>query len=604
MAYLDYPGLQRFKGKLDTLFTAAKNEVELVAGESFVPLPWTKGGDGGLSYSNGTVLTSAAFAYTDYIDVSKSEYIIYSKVSTTNSTLTSGMAFYNANKEYISGVQGLKSSPNNNPVNSTVHVPANAKYARFTYRKDTETYGNFWVQGKGLLAVDTDAVKAIEKDGTFDYSIVDLTGYGISAGNGWTSSTVQKSYSFAIPKNVSKIKVTANANGSIIAFLDTYAPVTGETVDFSQNYHGRISMAANEVAEFNVTGDMHYMFALITTTGGTDNTPAVVLTCTSTELKAVDTESADETGKTDRGPEIYTLLNAFGECRLAKGVFYTGGNIVMPAGSSLTGAGSVSVLKLLAAASSVSTVLMGPSCTVKDLTVKGGDSTQWTNADEGSRNGIEWTGETQTAGTVDNCFICNFDDAGIYLHDTTQKTYRNLSIVSCYITGNYVGVDIRKDSEFNKISNCTIIGNKIGYRNRGGNNDIANSGLDANKTGILVDADAGTNNGHGTITGCSINHSNSNTGYGLIIRDTGRMLVSNCNIYFSKVLLDGTNGNVISNCGFGQAAGWEITDGECSLFIGCMVRGWDSENSLVTITNNTDAKIINCYDRNGTAYSA
>ena len=81
------------------------------------------------------------------------------------------------------------------------------------------------------------------------------------------------------------------------------------------------------------------------------------------------------------------------------------------------------------------------------------------------------------------------------------------------------------------------------------------------------------------------------------------MLVSNCNLYYSKLKLDTTNGNVISGCGFGTSAAWEVTGGECSIFIGCMVRGWDSENTPVTITNNSTVQILNCYDRDGVAYS-
>ena len=82
------------------------------------------------------------------------------------------------------------------------------------------------------------------------------------------------------------------------------------------------------------------------------------------------------------------------------------------------------------------------------------------------------------------------------------------------------------------------------------------------------------------------------------------MLVSNCNVYYSKIKLDNTNGNTISNCGFGQSANWEVVNGDCNIFNGCMVRGWGSGNTVVTITNNNKTKIINCFDRNGVAYSA
>ena len=344
------------------------------------------------------------------------------------------------------------------------------------------------------------------------------------------------------------------------------------------------------------------MFAFVKSSSSVDEKPILTITATNNVLEPIDIEDADESSMHDRKTEMFVMLNTYGECKLAKGIYYISNSLYMPIGSKLIGAGTGTTVKLLASVISGSTIVMGANCAVKDLTIKGSDATKWEEVSEGTRNGIEWTGETQVAGTVDNCMVLNFSGSGIYLHDTTQKTYRNLSIINCYITGNYIGIDIRKNSEFNKIANCTIIGNSVGYRNRGGNNDLANSGLDANKTGILIDEDVGSNGGHGTITGCSINHSGNNNGYGLIIKDTGRMLVTNCNLYYSKLKLDTTNGNVISNCGFGASSSWEITGGECSIFIGCMTRGWDSDNSLVVITNNTDVKIINCYDRNGVAY--
>lgn len=78
------------------------------------------------------------------------------------------------------------------------------------------------------------------------------------------------------------------------------------------------------------------------------------------------------------------------------------------------------------------------------------------------------------------------------------------------------------------------------------------------------------------------------------------MLVSNCNIYFSKIKLENTDGNVISNCGFGRSAGWEIVGGRCSIFTNCMLLGISSDYTPITVTDNTDVKVIDCYTRSGT----
>lgn len=444
--------------------------------------------------------------------------------------------------------------------------------------------------------------------GSFDYSNVpedDMINIGISPGGVWTSSFRQRSYTYKIPSGVTKLTVTANANGSIIAFLNSYTtPVVGEHPDFSTEYDARIVMSANTSTTYEVAGDMNYMFCLCIDTSGNDKKPGVFVESFGCDLDSVDSEVADESAVHDRKSEIFFMLNSFGSCRLNKGVFYVSENLTMPGGTTLEGFGFLSVLKLLASVEEGSTVKMGTHCTIKNLYIKGGSSTQWGLEAQGRRYGIEWTGGDELySGRIENCNVLYFSGAGLYIHDTTQKTYRGLHISDCYVRNNYVGIDIRKNSEFNKIVNCNITSNAIGFRNRGGNNVICNSGVDANKLGIQIDSDEGTNGGHGSICNCTINHSNSNTGYGIVIKDTGRMLIDNCNVYYSKIKLENTNGNVISNCGFGNSADWEISGGECSMFVGCMVRGWDSGNSLVTITNNTALKIVNCYDRNGNPYT-
>ena len=201
---------------------------------------------------------------------------------------------------------------------------------------------------------------------------------------------------------------------------------------------------------------------------------------------------------------------------------------------------------------------------------------------------------------INNCFFSHFNCAGIWVINTGTPVDKNLVISNCVMYNNNVGIFLVKDAEFARISNCSIYRNYIGYYNRGGNNNIDTCGIDANVIGILIDDIVGSNGGHGTICNCSINHSNSNTGYGLIISGTGRMLVSNCNIYFSKIKLENTDGNVISNCGFGRSAGWEIVGGRCSIFTNCMLLGISSDYTPITVTDNTDVKVINCYTRSGT----
>lgn len=534
----------------------------------------------------GMFMCTAGTVISDTNNASNLYVMLYNMDGSYKGSSGGWVATYTIPSDCMVRISARKSS--NNPVIAESEIPTLVSYINIAYQ----------------------AIAVSEQ--THDYSLDVANDVQIAPGGGWIKNlTTGRSKTFRIPKSAYEIVVTAGETATSLAFLKSYTPYAdGVNVIYSTAYPSRIALAANEQRTFSVRGDMNYLNVATVNSSGVDITPTVKIKSIRCDddipfLESIDTESADETGKTDRADEITLMLSQYGKCQLGKGVFYVGGSIKMPVGTMLCGCGKETKIILLASVTNVSTIIMDSSCTVKDLTIQGASSTQWTNATEGTRNGIEWTGEEKITGTVDNVAVINFDDAGIYLHDTTQKTYRNLAISNCYCTGNYVGIDIRQNSEFNKITNCTIIGNAIGYRNRGGNNDLSNSGIDANKTGCLIDKDEGTNGGHGTITGCSMNHSNSNTGYGLIIKDTGRMLVTNCNIGFSKLRLENTNGNVISNCGFFQNSAWEIIDtpddGGCNIFIACMLRGTDSGNTPITITNNTQTKIVNCFTRTGNA---
>ena len=214
-----------------------------------------------------------------------------------------------------------------------------------------------------------------------------------------------------------------------------------------------------------------------------------------------------------------------------------------------------------------------------------------------TRCGIGWTDPDNMVGIIENCRIARFNCAGIIAQDTGTPLDRNLTISNCYVTNCNIGVYLRKNTEFNKITNCTITQNYYGILNRGGNNDVSNSGVDGNVAGIVINADDGSNGGHGTITGCSVNHSDNNSGYGLIVKDTGRMLVNGCNFYYSKIKLENTNGNVISGCGFGTNGLVEIVDGQCSLVSNSIF----AEAPGVTMHNNDRAKVVNCFYRVGGA---
>lgn len=234
------------------------------------------------------------------------------------------------------------------------------------------------------------------------------------------------------------------------------------------------------------------------------------------------------------------------------------------------------------------------------LAASAGVSASWTDLNItafSSRTGIRWSGDSMTTGKVARCTIERFDGAGILMRDTMTPTGRQLLINSCRIRNCNVGIFIQRYSEYHQITNCAIIGNYFGYYNRGGNNDMANCAIANNTVNVQIDDLEGDNNGHGVITGCSMNHAGGNTGDTLVISGTGRMLITGCNFYYGHIVLTNTDGNVFTGCGFGQDTPVEITGGQANIFSGCMIRS--AADSPMTISGNTKTKIANCFTRSG-----
>lgn len=97
-----------------------------------VPSSFAKGS---VQAADGTVNdASPNVFYTDYIDIGSCKRFLYVN-RTVASSVTHGMAFYNASKEYISGVLNSNTGTRGWEL-KTADVPESAKYARFTYWTD------------------------------------------------------------------------------------------------------------------------------------------------------------------------------------------------------------------------------------------------------------------------------------------------------------------------------------------------------------------------------------------------------------------------------------------------------------------------------------
>lgn len=90
-------------------------------------------GRGSVNHSTGVADTSTSDrAYSDYVELTGITKIRYSRVKTTASSPTWGMAFYDSEKTYISGQATLGSASNYGYTDTVIAVPEGAAYARFT----------------------------------------------------------------------------------------------------------------------------------------------------------------------------------------------------------------------------------------------------------------------------------------------------------------------------------------------------------------------------------------------------------------------------------------------------------------------------------------
>lgn len=237
-------------------------------------------------------------------------------------------------------------------------------------------------------------------------------------------------------------------------------------------------------------------------------------------------------------------------------------------------------------------------CVSTSVTNSGSHSGTWSNINItkcGGKSGISFSNGPFRYCNISNCRFKWFDCAGIIFDNTGVSVENHVLVSDCDLFENNVGIYVRKDSEYNRFTNCCCNINYYGILNRGGNNYFINCGLDKNKINVQVDNIEGSNWAHSSIVGCSINHAGN--GYGLVIKGTGQMIINGCNFYYSKILLENTNGNVISSCGFGRQSNIEITGGKCSIFSNCMFRS--ATDSPISLVNNTLVKMINCFTRTG-----
>ena len=320
---------------------------------------------------------------------------------------------------------------------------------------------------------------------------------------------------------------------------------------------------------------------------------------------------------TDRKAAIATMLSETGTCHLGTGDFYVSG-IDMVEDSAIIGSGPKTRIILLGTDSTEGyAIKMKSRCTVKNLTIAGNTTDHSSNSDTYpktaefvNRHGILWQGNYSTTGTdiqrrgiVSECYICNFPGGGIVCNDNGMNVISGLNVTDCIIWYCYAGIYNPYVAEFNRFENVVSTNCYYGVVNNGGNNCFANCNFSKNVVGFLLDNtnSQAPNNGHGSVANCIFDHSDGNTGVGIhLIGVTPGEVFTGCQLFYSKIIIENSNGVNFVGLNAGNAETITVTGGTLVMFSQCVFR----TAPIISVTNNNKVKFIDCYTHDGTAVTA
>lgn len=307
---------------------------------------------------------------------------------------------------------------------------------------------------------------------------------------------------------------------------------------------------------------------------------------------------------TDRANEIEEMLRRDKICILGAGDFYVSG-IRMPENSALFGMGTATRLILFPEIECGCAVAMASYTTVRDLFILGSDESVPYPERVGGRHGITFIGSatpTDYSGQkknsiIEGCHIRGFSGGGITLSDTGYSTSASVTATNCHIMRCGAGINIPYFSEYHEFTNILSSQNLYGCINNGGNNCFINCGFDSNKTAFLIDnsKDQSENNSHGSAVGCTFNHSGKNEGVGIMILGAKNGYVfTGCQIFYSKIVLDGAEGVVISSTNFGRGENISVKNSGAVIFSSCVF-------GTPPVVNIENSKVVSslCFTRPG-----
>lgn len=306
----------------------------------------------------------------------------------------------------------------------------------------------------------------------------------------------------------------------------------------------------------------------------------------------------------DRTADIRAKLEQYGTCHLGSGMFVVSG-LDMPDKTTLTGEGGATELLLPAAEQAGYVVKIGSFCTIRDLFLQGDPKQTQRPEGVGERHGILFEGTATLKdysnqprnSIISGCFITGFSGGGITCRDTGYSTISSLIVSHCHIMYCGVGINISHFSEYHKFDSILSEKNCYGLINNGGNNMFVNCGFNSNTTGVLMDNAQGQspNNSHGSMVGCTINHTDGNNGIGIMSLGTkAGYIFTGCQVFYSKIVIEDSDGLVFDAMNYGRKVEIDIKGGGSVLFSNSMFK---PAPDAIRITDNDNVHFVNCYRR-------
>jgi len=247
--------------------------------------------------------------------------------------------------------------------------------------------------------------------------------------------------------------------------------------------------------------------------------------------------------------------------------YYRLGDVGIPSGVTLAGAGSATILRPSGPARLFVQENVG-DWAIRDLTLDGESELDWDAAEDSGQSGIAVARCSHYE--ISGVTLRRFGGAALQIARTGPRTPithgGNIHRIVAY--DNYIGIRFDVRAEYINVSDLSCDHNITGCIIHGGNLKITNSNFINNRDGLVIeDKDNGS---HGAVSNCLLNH---NQRYALLARNAANgMVINGCCFFYGEVrvenskginITDGILGCTVSTAGEGvnRLAGNQIVPG-------------------------------------------